>query len=46
MKDSNIKIQDHIDVFYNFAIDLFNLENDLNDERNALQLLNLLSSYF
>jgi hypothetical protein len=39
IKDANTKIQDHIDVFNDLAMDLINLGEDLSDEREALHLL-------
>ncbi|OAE32785.1 hypothetical protein AXG93_374s1120 [Marchantia polymorpha subsp. ruderalis] len=40
------KIQDHIDAFNDFLVDLLNLGEDLNDEKAALQLLSSLSSSY
>lgn len=38
------KIQDHIDVFNDLLIDLFNLGEDLSDEKKTWQLLSSLSA--
>ena len=46
MKDTNTKIQDHIDAFNDLAVDLVNLGEDLSDERKALHLLSSLPSSF
>ena len=42
MKDSGVKIQDHIEAFNNLMVDLQNLGEDLTDERKALHLLSSL----
>jgi hypothetical protein len=42
MKDSSTKIEDHIDLFNDLAIDLQNLGEDLIEERKAFHLLSSL----
>jgi hypothetical protein len=46
MKDTGVKIQDHVDAFNDLVVDLANLGEDLSDERKALHLLSSLPTSY